>query len=86
MNSTLLAVFATTHLTLKAEKALKEAGVGHRTIMKPRKISSDCGLAIRFDMPDMERARSVFSESSCLPARIFRQSEKDWECLLKVEK
>jgi len=85
LNSVLLAVFPTTHTTLKAEKALKEAGVDHRTIMKPRRISSDCGLAIRLDKTDMERATSVITDSSCLPARIFRQVDMDWECLLEID-
>lgn len=79
-----MAVFSTTHLTLKAEKALKDAGVGHRTVMKPRKISSDCGLAIRLDHSDVVRAKEIFLNSACLPARFFRQEGREWECLMEV--
>ena len=85
IDTPLVAVFATTHLTLKAEKALKDAGVGHRTIMKPRKISSDCGLAIRLGHSDVDRAKDVFLNSACLPARIFRQAAREWECVMEVD-
>ncbi len=79
-----MAVFPTTHLTLKAEKALKDAGVGHRTVMKPRKISSDCGLAIRLDPSDVDRAKDVFLSSASQPARIYRQDGSEWECMMEV--
>ncbi len=84
MNTDLVAVFATTHLTLKAEKALKDAGVGHRTVMKPRKISSDCGLAIKLEHSDVDRAKDIFLSSACLPARIYRQDGREWECMMEV--
>ncbi len=80
-----MAVFTTTHLTLKAEKALKDTGVGHRTVMKPRKISSDCGLAIRLEPSDVNRAKDVFLSSACLPARIFHLVDTEWECIMEVD-
>jgi Putative Se/S carrier protein-like len=80
-----VAVFKTTHLTLKAEKALKNTGVEHRTVMKPRKISSDCGLAIRLDPSDVDRAKDVFLSSACLPARIFHLVGREWECMMEVD-
>lgn len=75
----LLVVFPTTHLTLKAEKVLKGAGISHRTILKPRKISSDCGLAIQLRPGDMGRAAAAFEGADDIPAAFYR-SEEDQYC------
>jgi hypothetical protein len=59
-------VFPTTHL---------------RTIMKPRRISSDCGLAIRVDPGSLDSCREALTEDGLLPARFFRETGGDWECV-----
>lgn len=74
-------VFPTTHLTLSAEKSLEKAGIEHRTIMKPRRISSDCGLAIRVDPGSLDSCREALTEDGLLPARFFRETGGDWECV-----
>jgi len=57
-------VFKNTFLTFKAEAALKAAGVACKVVTKPRHVSSDCGLAIRFDTPDEPRVTSLMAEKS----------------------
>ena len=74
-------VFPTTHLTLSAEKSLEKAGIEHRTIMKPRRISSDCGLAIRVDPGFLGSCREALTADGLLPARFFREVERTWECV-----
>ena len=78
-------VFPTTHLTLSAEKSLGRAGVDHRTIMKPRRISSDCGLAIRIDPGSLKSCREALTADGLLPVRFFKESNGDWECVLKLD-
>jgi hypothetical protein len=46
--SYLVALFNSVSHVLQAEKILKEAQVPHKIIPVPRKISSDCGVCIRF--------------------------------------
>ncbi len=77
----LVIVFPTTHLTLSAEKSLEKAGIKHRTIMKPRRISSDCGLAIRIDSRSLESCQGALTEDGLLPVRFFREVEGAWECV-----
>ena len=77
----LVIVFPTTHLTLSAEKTLEKAGIEHRTIMKPRRISSDCGLAIRVDSRMLESFREALVADGLLPARFFREDEGVWKCV-----
>ena len=40
-------IFRGTHQVMSAERRLKKAGVPMRLIPVPRRLSSDCGLAIR---------------------------------------
>ena len=56
---TLIAVFVSTHETLRAEKEFKEAGVKIRTTIKPRLISSDCQLALTFAEDDLARISQI---------------------------
>ena len=74
-------VFPTTHLTLSAEKSLEKAGIENRTIMKPRRISSDCGLAIRIDYRSLDSSRKVLTSDGLLPVRFFQEVEEEWECV-----
>lgn len=49
-------MFHTTSAALAAERALLDAGVTVTLIPTPRQLSSDCGVAVRFDW---ERAGTV---------------------------
>ena len=74
-------VFPTTHLTLSAEKTLEKAGIKHRTVMKPRRISSDCGLAIRIDEQSFETCLKAMEAERSQPVRFFREVNGQWECI-----
>ena len=74
-------IFPTTHLTLLAEKSLERAGIKYRTVMKPRKISSDCGLAIRVDPASLQRCREAVLADGVVPVRFFTERDGKWECV-----
>ena len=50
-----IALFKSVSHVLHAEKILKEAHVPHKIIPVPKKISSDCGVCIRF-LPEHKEA------------------------------
>jgi hypothetical protein len=54
-----LAVFNTTHQTLKAEKLLKNLGLRVRPVPKPTWISTACGLALEISLQDKEEILSA---------------------------
>ena len=60
-------IFRGTHQVLTAEKRLKGGGVTMRLIPVPRRLTSDCGLAIRIPQRDRDRAREVLTASRLLP-------------------
>jgi len=44
-------LFHTTHAVFQLEGALAERGVPTKLIPAPRRLSSDCGTALRFPLP-----------------------------------
>lgn len=70
-------IFRGTHQVMSAEKILKGGGVPMRLIPVPRRLTSDCGLAIRIFPPDKDRARKVLSRAGLLPrsVHILREGE-----------
>ena len=85
-DSMVVITFPTTHLTLSAEKSLEKAGIEHRTILKPRWISSDCGLAIRIDHGSLESCKAALTGEGILPARFFKEVDGKWECIEELGK
>ena len=55
--------FASVHFVMKAERVLKENGIEVRLIPTPRKISSDCGIAIEVKKEDLDTIRELLKNS-----------------------
>jgi hypothetical protein len=72
-----LAVFPSTHLTLRGEKLFAEAGVPGRAVMKPRRIASDCGLAIALPAAEIARARAALAAAG-VEARFYLPEGDGW--------
>jgi hypothetical protein len=53
---------STTH-ALRAEKVLQTAGVPTKMIPTPRQLSSDCGIALRFERGESERVAAILAEN-----------------------
>ncbi len=50
-------LFHTTNAALQAEKVLRQGGVAVKLIPVPRKLSTDCGVALRFPWEEVEKVR-----------------------------
>jgi hypothetical protein len=48
-------LFHTTSSALRAEKILQKEGLTIKLIPTPRELSSDCGIALRFEWNDREQ-------------------------------
>jgi len=57
-----VALFRSVSMVIKAEKALKQAGIPHKVIPVPKIISSDCGVCLRFP-PEQREAIAKALES-----------------------
>ena len=71
----LILIFRGTHQVLSAEERLKEGGVRLRLIPVPRRLTSDCGLAIRIPLDQRDRAREILSGTRLLPASVHLSRE-----------
>ncbi len=56
-------LFHSTAHAIRAEKVLQRAGHQIKMIPTPRQLSSDCGMALRFDRADEDRVSAVLKEN-----------------------
>jgi hypothetical protein len=56
-------LFYSTAHALRAEKVLVQAGFEIKMIPTPRQLSSDCGMALRFDRTLQERVAAALVEN-----------------------
>jgi hypothetical protein len=56
-------VYGTSH-AIRAEHLLNQAGIGCKMIPVPRHLSSNCGVCVRIERTDVERARQVLQHSN----------------------
>ena len=54
--------FASVHFVMKAEKMLKEKAIKVRLVPTPRKISSDCGMAIEVNSKDINIIKELLKD------------------------
>ena len=65
-------VFHSMHRVMKAEKVLKVAKKKILLIPVPRQLTSDCGLAIRFDKHVYNEVVNVLIENELIPAETYQ--------------
>lgn len=79
-----VAVFDTTHETLKAERFFRRNKIPFKPIVKPRGIESQCGMAERIEKPDADQVISMSLENNLNLLGIYTvglEGEWDlWKC------
>ncbi len=73
-----IAAFNSNHDALLAEKFLKQKQIRVRPIIKPRKISSSCTLALEFDMELSQKVTAICISNKLLLAGIFQKRNEEW--------
>lgn len=68
----LLAVFNSAHRVMKAESVLKALGLPILLIPAPRRLQTDCALALRFGEEDRARIMRALEQEGLLPAFVSR--------------
>jgi hypothetical protein len=54
---------SSTH-AIRAEKVLIQTGIKNKLIPTPRQLSSDCGMALRFERADEARVKAALEENN----------------------
>lgn len=68
----LLAVFNSAHRVMKAESILKALNLPILLIPAPRKLLTDCGLAIRFSEDTRDSVMKALTSEKLLPEFVTR--------------
>lgn len=55
-------LFHSTSMAIRGEKITKKENITVKLIPTPRHLSSDCGIALRFDVSDKERIINLFND------------------------
>ena len=58
-----LVTFYASHYAMRAEKALKAAGLTVALVPGPREISPNCGVALQFEYRCLDQVREVLQRS-----------------------
>lgn len=75
-----IVVFTTTHETMKAEKALKAAGIKFRPTTKPRALGGSCQLALVVAPESVDMVKNEAQKSGLALEGFFIQTaEGEWE-------
>jgi hypothetical protein len=72
-----LAVFNSAHRVMKAESVLKSHCLPVLLIPAPRALSTDCGLALRFDNEQRTAIMKLLAEENLLPEIIYQRINID---------
>lgn len=73
-----LLIFNSVHKVMKAEKALKKAGLDVRIMPVPRKLSSDCGLSLAFPVEVSDKVEEVLAEAGCPAEETYKLVEGEY--------
>lgn len=80
--SSLIGVFNNTHETLRAEKLFKEGGIKIRTRVKPRSITSECGMALEFPESALNRIKEICRQRHLKLIGVYREPGRgDWQII-----
>ena len=72
-------LFSSIHQVIRAEKALKKAGMKVDLIPVPREISSECGVAIEMPLELKEEALRFFEEYHLPMLECYTKNPKERE-------
>ncbi|MCF6465698.1 DUF3343 domain-containing protein [Clostridium sp. Cult2] len=69
--------FKSTHYAIKGDLVFKDKDIEYRTIPTPREITHSCGLAIRFDLKDLDLVKDIIQENQLDIEGIFKLIKND---------
>jgi len=77
----LVAIFHSIHRVMKAEKILKQAQMSILLIPVPRQLTSDCGLAIRFEASLRGEVEATLAAAGLEIQELHQRQAKTFICL-----
>jgi hypothetical protein len=75
----LLVLLDSVHETLKMEDRLEKAGIPFRSVIKPRYLGEDCGIALTFEEQFANRFYQLSKEAAVVIKGIYKQEGNEWK-------
>ncbi|HSH34957.1 DUF3343 domain-containing protein [Schnuerera sp.] len=69
--------FKSTHYAIKGDLVFKNKDMKYRTIPTPREITHSCGLAIKFDLKDIDLVKNIIQDDELVVEGIFELIKND---------
>ena len=79
----LVIIFGSIHRVLKAESALKAAGIAAELIVTPRELSSDCGMVVRIPLACAEEVFELFRSEAIEFQKAVAERDGEYEEISK---
>lgn len=76
--SQVLALFSSIHETLKMEDRLDAAKIPFRSVVKPRKLGTDCGIGISLDESRIPELRTIVQDAKARLIGIYRRNGDEY--------
>jgi hypothetical protein len=73
-----IAVFETTHETLRAEEFFRAQKMSFRPVLRPRGLGSSCRMALRFGEEELEKAKKAVAEGNLVLKSFHRFEGGAW--------
>lgn len=73
-----IAIFHSIHRVLRAEQLLKRAGAAFLLIPVPRRLTSDCGLALRVAPEHLVTVFAVLGETGLVPPELYQLRDGEY--------
>ncbi len=67
--------FKSTHHTIQAEGLFKKRNISFKTIPTPREITRSCGLAITFDLEDINGVKEMLANDEIDIANVYKYTK-----------
>lgn len=80
MNKVIL-VFSSTHYAVRAEKIIRQNKIDFEVIPAPREISSDCGMALKFNRKDLAELHKIIENASIKIENIYSKEQNQWNMI-----
>jgi len=73
-----IVLMSSVHETLQMEDWLEEADIRFRSVVKPRSLGTDCGIAIRINISAIPDVITGADKTGSTIHGIFRQQDNRW--------
>ncbi|MCD4654564.1 DUF3343 domain-containing protein [bacterium] len=77
----IIVLMSTVHKHMSMEEQLDRKNITYRTIVKPRQISTDCGMALKISISDIQRVKEISENIENSGISFYIENEGVWQML-----